>query len=71
MTRRAPFRKTRGLALVDCLIGALAMGLLGYGLVAAGVWWVYPPAALIISGVFLLLESLDLSRQKFRRRDGA
>jgi divalent metal cation (Fe/Co/Zn/Cd) transporter len=32
--------------------------LLGLGLVFAGCWWVYPPAALIVSGGILLAGSI-------------
>lgn len=32
--------------------------LLGLGLIGAGCWWVYPPAALIVVGALLLITSI-------------
>ena len=41
---------------------SVAIGLLGFGLLVAGVAWIYPPAGLIVGGALLLRAYLNLEK---------
>lgn len=55
-SKRANLRKAAAEAAVD--LG----GIIGAGLVIAGLWWIYEPAALIAAGLTFVAISVQMAR---------
>ena len=40
----------------------MSLEVVGIGAVATGIWWIYPPAAIIVAGLLLAILAQGISR---------